>query len=486
MPTSEPPRACTRTRSATGAATGSSKLRRQGGELRVGEPDVVGAHVLLEVLDGRRARDRQHHAGAAEQARERDLCARRADLVRDVVERRAGGTPGRRPRDERDARLLARLQDAVGAAVVEVVAVLDGDDVDGGARPLELLTAHVRDADVADLALALQVAERAERLLDRHVRVDGVQLVEIDPLQAEPPQAALAALAQPLGAAVAVPAPRSGTHEAALRRDHEAVRIRMERLRDQLLADVGAVGVGGVDQRDAALDDAAQKRPGGGRVGRRPPHAVSRDAHGAEAEPAHLEVAAEPEGRLHRRSLIGSIADSMDVQELTPTLWRWSTRHPDWTEEEGGDDGWDPDVWSVYLEAPDAIVLIDPLVPEEPDERERFLHHLDADVERLARPVRVLITVYWHERSSRGLADRYGGEIWAYREALPHLEARVERPFELGDALPGGVQGIDAGRRDEVLYWLPRERALVAGDVLLGTDGGVRVCPAAWLPEGVT
>jgi glyoxylase-like metal-dependent hydrolase (beta-lactamase superfamily II) len=175
----------------------------------------------------------------------------------------------------------------------------------------------------------------------------------------------------------------------------------------------------------------------------------------------------------------------MDVQELTPTLWRWSTRHPDWTEEEGGDEGWEPEVWSVYLEAGDAVVLIDPLVPEERAERDRFLRHLDADVERLALPVAVLITVYWHERSSRELADRYGGQIWAHRPALERLEARVERPFALGDPLPGGVEAIDAGRRDEVLYWLPRERALVAGDVLLGDERGIRLCPESWLPDDV-
>ena len=43
---------------------------------------------------------------------------------------------------------------------------------------------------------------------------------------------------------------------------------------------------------------------------------------------------------------------------------------------------------------------------------------------------------------------------------------------------------IDALRADEVLYWLPEQRALVTGDVILGArDGGVRVCPDSWLPE---
>ena len=35
--------------------------------------------------------------------------------------------------------------------------------------------------------------------------------------------------------------------------------------------------------------------------------------------------------------------------------------------------------------------------------------------------------------------------------------------------------------------WIPAHRALVAGDVLLGTGaGGIRVCPDSWLVPGVT
>src|SRR5438445_602335 len=83
----------------------------------------------------------------------------------------------------------------------------------------------------------------------------------------------------------------------------------------------------------------------------------------------------------------------MDVQELRPGLWRWTAPHPEWEHAEN----WGPEVGSVYAELPEAVVVIDPLVPTEEDEQ--FWSALDRDIERLARPVHVLLTVHWHERS---------------------------------------------------------------------------------------
>src|SRR5581483_8514363 len=84
--------------------------------------------------------------------------------------------------------------------------------------------------------------------------------------------------------------------EPALRRDHEAVRVRMQRLGDQLLAAAGAVDVRRVDEVDAELERAAQ-------------HALAflrvlDDAHRAEAEAPHLDLPAEPEGRVHESRLV--------------------------------------------------------------------------------------------------------------------------------------------------------------------------------------
>ena len=176
----------------------------------------------------------------------------------------------------------------------------------------------------------------------------------------------------------------------------------------------------------------------------------------------------------------------MEIDEIRPGLWRWTAAHPDWTPDEGGPDGWAREVGCVYYEASDGLVLIDPLAPEGED-GERFWRSLDRDVERFGPP-HVLLTVFWHARSSQAVLDRYdGARVWARDAAVGRVgdRVRVTDPFGIGDRLPGEIVAIDAPRADEVLYWLPAHGALVPGDVLLGDEaGGVRVCPDSWLPEG--
>lgn len=164
----------------------------------------------------------------------------------------------------------------------------------------------------------------------------------------------------------------------------------------------------------------------------------------------------------------------MDVAEVVPGLWRWTGRHEEWRQQ----------VACVYYETPDGVCLVDPLVP--PEDTEKFLGALDHDVERLGGPVHVLLTVFWHARSTRELAARYGARVWAPSRARAAVERRVGAvtdPFRPGDALPGGIEAHATSRGGEVVYFLPPERTLVPGDVLLGADGGgLRLCPRAWLP----
>lgn len=176
----------------------------------------------------------------------------------------------------------------------------------------------------------------------------------------------------------------------------------------------------------------------------------------------------------------------VDVQKLGPGLWRWTCRHPAWTPDEGGPDGWDAEVGCVYYEAPDAVVVIDPLVPPEPAERERFFTALDRDVDRLTLPVAVLLTTHWHERSAVEIRDRYapraGAAVWAAQSFASQLAALPTVAFVEGDPLPGGIRAIPTSRPGQLVYWLPGPRALVPGDLLLGDGtGGLRVCPDSWL-----
>ena len=163
------------------------------------------------------------------------------------------------------------------------------------------------------------------------------------------------------------------------------------------------------------------------------------------------------------------------MTELAPRLWRWTAYHDEWRDEVG----------SVYYEADDAIVLFDPLVPRL--EAERFWRALDRDVARAGVPVHVLVTVFWHARSAREIVARYGARLWANRRARAPIARRADEPTDLfrpGDELPGGARAYDAGRGNEIVFFVPAHGALVAGDVLLGSP--LRLCPESWLPKGKT
>ena len=167
----------------------------------------------------------------------------------------------------------------------------------------------------------------------------------------------------------------------------------------------------------------------------------------------------------------------VDVLQIAPGLWRWTGWHEEWKQ----------DVGSVYVEAPDGVVLIDPIVP--PEDTERFWEALDRDVKRVGGEVHVLVSVFWHTRDAKQMVERYRARVWAPRRGRPAIERRagvVTDAFAPDDPLPGGLRPLRTARAAEVVYWIPQHQALVPGDVLL-TDkqGGIRLCPASWLPESV-
>ena len=161
----------------------------------------------------------------------------------------------------------------------------------------------------------------------------------------------------------------------------------------------------------------------------------------------------------------------MELRELRPGLWRWALFHPEWKEVVG----------SVAYEARDDLVLIDPLVLED--------DALDDLVRRAGKPVSILVTVYYHTRSARALAARYGARVLAARRARAAVERRAGtvETFEPGTEAVRGVIALPTARSSEVVYWLPGHRALVPGDVILGgKEGrGLRLCPQSWLPGTV-
>ena len=114
-------------------------------------------------------------------------------------------------------------------------------------------------------------------------------------IQPEAAHAHVGGLAEiPLGAGrthVGVLGPAA--QEAALGGDDEVVRVRVQRLADQLLVGVRAVDVGGVDEGDASLDDLAQQVDAFVVVGVLAPDLRAGQLHCAVADAAHGQVTAD-------------------------------------------------------------------------------------------------------------------------------------------------------------------------------------------------
>ena len=155
------------------------------------------------------------------------------------------------------------------------------------------------------------------------------------------------------------------------------------------------------------------------------------------------------------------------METLTKDLWRWTARHPEW---HPGDFG--AEVACFAARAGDDLLLIDPLLPPEP---EAVLERLDAAAgDRVA----ILITIPYHVRSGEELWRRYRKQAETTIHGHPACAKRLRdrsgfRALEAGRALPGGVspQTIGKPRRYETPLHLPSHRALVFGDAVAETGG---------------
>lgn len=164
--------------------------------------------------------------------------------------------------------------------------------------------------------------------------------------------------------------------------------------------------------------------------------------------------------------------------QIIEGLWRFEALHPDWTEDEGGEDGWEQTVAWWAAAAAGGVVLIDPLVDD--------WDALDRLVARAGGCLGVVRTCHWHQRSIADAASRYDVEVWARLDPDGGGPDAVDHPVLDREELFGGLRVLDVERADEIALWLPRQRALVFGDAMIRTGGGeLRVCPESWTqPEG--
>src|SRR5205814_2733926 len=84
-------------------------------------------------------------------------------------------------------------------------------------------------------------------------------------------------------------------------------------------------------------------------------------------------------------------------------------------------------------------------------------------------------------------------EVEAHSRGVRRLKDRgVDVTDTVGgkEALPRGIQAFGTAREGEVIYWLPDQKAIAVGDVLLGagakphaTSEPLRLCPERWLDK---
>jgi glyoxylase-like metal-dependent hydrolase (beta-lactamase superfamily II) len=159
------------------------------------------------------------------------------------------------------------------------------------------------------------------------------------------------------------------------------------------------------------------------------------------------------------------------VEQLREGIWRWEARHPSWSADDGGPDGWGPEVVSFAIDTGERLLLVDPLA-------------VPAEVEELAsgRETAVVLTCPWHERDARAVAERLGAPIF-----VPPPDEGDEDPtpgtvFEAGDLIPGGVQAFLGIEPNDLVLWIESRRALVLGDTLVDRGEGLEI-PVTWLRD---
>jgi hypothetical protein len=154
-----------------------------------------------------------------------------------------GGEEG----DRRDVLALAKVHHVIGSAVGEVVAVLHRRDRDHGPCTLDLVHAHLGDADVPDAPRVAVLPEDAQRLLEGHLGVDPMQVVKGDGVGVKSFEALLDLSPQSLR-------PTAAPFVAGLGSDHQIVREWGQRAPDGPLACSGGIEVGRVDEVHSGVD----------------------------------------------------------------------------------------------------------------------------------------------------------------------------------------------------------------------------------------
>src|SRR5262249_16326796 len=161
----------------------------------------------------------------------------------------------------RDAVLVTQRQQLLlVTAIEERVRVLHERRLADGERRAHLVRRDVADPVRADDAALDELLERADRLLDRRVRIGRMREVEIDAIDSQPLEARVDLTED---AVATEPVVLAGVHwRERLRRDRRAVAGRSDPLADRRLAATAAVRVSRVEGRETERPRRVHDREG--------------------------------------------------------------------------------------------------------------------------------------------------------------------------------------------------------------------------------
>src|SRR5215472_8441177 len=117
------------------------------------------------------------------------------------------------------------------------------------------------------LALADKFAHRADRVLDRNGRIHPMDVIEVDDVGLEPPEALLAGFAHTFRPAVREAGIAEQPEIAKLARDDVIAAVLSDRLSYELLVAAASIAVGGIEKIDADLACPPDRRDPLGAVG---------------------------------------------------------------------------------------------------------------------------------------------------------------------------------------------------------------------------
>ncbi|WP_053958072.1 hypothetical protein [Sulfobacillus thermosulfidooxidans] len=171
----------------------------------------------------------------------------------------------------------------------------------------------------------------------------------------------------------------------------------------------------------------------------------------------------------------------MILREVIENVWRWETPDPenDWI------------MVGHMIKTDHDIVLIDP----------PFVPALIPTIQKIGSPIAVILTTHYHSRGARVLGQKLQCPVYVPQQAdREYLQGRNLTDFTVygdKDILPAGLHAIPCAVNvpderdpskttklvDEMLLLSPAHRAILCGDVMVGSQDGVLGCPEGFTDD---